>query len=213
MAITRLKTYNFLTLFPGLANSLEAKDTNAMGRPRESGSVGSIYVAWRGNERLFACGEMSATGQTGGVMKLITSLAILVVVSFAGMDVIQANWLDDAWNESSSARHGTPSITIGAAGEVSVVLPRAVLQEAYAAGATTQDALRAFLGRYGPRLCSHLMSLNLPQKNVKVELRLLEAPLEGAEVFVASPEHNNFVLDHIPANTIRCIVPGENPAS
>jgi hypothetical protein len=146
-------------------------------------------------------------------MKLRTSMTMVAAVSFAGMGVAEADWLDDGWSEKSSARHGSPSITIGAAGEVSVVLPRKVLQEAHSAGATTEGALRAFLGRYGPRLCSHLMDLNIPQKNLKVELRVLEAPFEGLEVFIDSPEHSDFVLDYAPTNTIRCIVPGEDPAS
>jgi hypothetical protein len=41
------------------------------------------------------------------------------------------------------------SITIGAAGDVSGVLPRTVLQEAQAAEVTTEGALRAFLGARG----------------------------------------------------------------
>jgi hypothetical protein len=157
--------------------------------------------------------EVSPLGHTGEIMKLKTSLAVVAVVSVAGVGVVQANWLDDAWSDKSSARHGSPSITIGASGEVSVVLPSIVLQEAYSAGATTEGALRAFLGRYGPRLCSHLIDLNLPRKDLKVELRLLEAPFEGAQVFITSPDYGNFVIDHTPTNIIRCRVPGENPAS
>ena len=126
-------------------------------------------------------------------MKVRTSAAMIAVICFAGMGVAEADWLDDAWGEKSSARHGSPSITIGAAGEVSVALPRSVLQEAHAVGATTEAALRAFLGRYGPRFCSHLMDLNVPQKNLKVALRMLEAPFEGVEVFLVSPEHSDFV--------------------
>jgi hypothetical protein len=147
-------------------------------------------------------------------MQLRTSGAMIAVVSFAGgMGVAEADWLDDAWSEKSSARHGSPSITIGATGEVSVALPRSVLQEAHAVGATTEAALRAFLGRYGPRFCSHLMDLNVPQKNLKVALRMLEAPFEGVEVFFVSPEHSDFVLDYAPTNTVHCIVPGQDPAS
>jgi hypothetical protein len=146
-------------------------------------------------------------------MKLRTSVAVVAMISSAEIGVAEANWLDEAWSEKSSARHGSPSITIRATGEVSVVLPGTVLQEARAAGATTEGALRAFLGRYGPRLCSHLMDLNIPQQNLKVELRMLEAPFEGAEVFIDSPEHSDFVLDYAPTNTVRCIVPGEDPSS
>jgi hypothetical protein len=121
-----------------------------------------------------------AHGQTGGIMNLRTSVAMVAVVSFAGIGVAEADWLGDAWSGESSTRHGSPSITIGAAGEVSVALPGAVLQEAHAAGATTEGALRAFLGKYGPRLCSQLLDLNIPQKNLKVELRMLGTPFEGS---------------------------------
>jgi hypothetical protein len=146
-------------------------------------------------------------------MKFKISVALVGVVGFALTSVAEPNWLDDAWSETSSARRGNPSITVGAAGEVTVVIPKAVLQEAHAAGVTTEGALRAFLGKYGPKLCSRLVNLNIPQKKLKVELRELEAPLEGVEAFAVSPVHSDFVFDYAPANAVSCIVPGQNPAS
>jgi hypothetical protein len=51
-----------------------------------------------------------------------------------------------------------------------------------------------------------------PKKNRKVELRR-QAPLEVAEVSIASPEHSDFVLDYAPTDTVRCKIPGEDAAS
>jgi hypothetical protein len=145
-------------------------------------------------------------------MKLRTSVAVVAVVSFAGMGVAKADWLDDAWSETSSAEHGHPSITVGQGG-VSIVLPRAVLDEAQAAGATAEGALRDFLGKYGPRLCSQLLDLNTAQKNLKVAMRVLEAPSQGFGAFFVSPVRTDFVLDYAPTNTVGCIIPGEDPVS
>jgi hypothetical protein len=146
---------------------------------------------------------------TGDLMKLTAPAVLAALLNLAAMDVAKADWVDNAWSKNSAAKNGNPSITIGRAGRVSILLPRSVLREAQAAGATTQAALLAFLAKYGPQMCSELLDLNLPQKNLKVELRILDPAVEISGLFVASPDHQEFLLDYVPSSKVRCMSPAE----
>jgi hypothetical protein len=118
--------------------------------------------------------------------------------------------VDDAWNPKTTSLHGNPSITVGPNETLSVVLPRSVLQESKENGFSTQPALLTFLQRYGPRLCSHLLDLYTPHKNLKVELHVLERASKEDQMLVVSPEHEDFVLDDSVANSVHCVGPSGN---
>src|SRR6266852_4022935 len=99
------------------------------------------------------------------------ALVFATLVFFAGADLARADWLDAAWSDESVAKHGNPAITVRPEGLL-VALPQETLDEAHAEkGMTRQDALQAFLSRYSPQ-CSHVLDLNAPQPNLKVELSI-----------------------------------------
>jgi hypothetical protein len=101
-------------------------------------------------------------------MRIVATAALFVVV---GANDVHADWLDNAWSDTSVARHGNPAITVRADG-VSVVLPAETLDEAYSEqGMNRKDALLAFLDRYSPR-CSSVLDLNIAQPNLTVELSI-----------------------------------------
>jgi hypothetical protein len=143
--------------------------------------------------------------------------------------IARADWLDDAWSTESVQTNGSPAITIRM-DTVHIVLPAAVLRKAHDAGATIEQAINAFLGRYAPR-CSDLLNFNLPHLGLKVELSLQNrvpfeeksddmprllgesdlAPSVNDEprLFVASPEHFDLTIDYAPTHQVHCIVPND----
>ncbi|HLJ62927.1 MAG TPA: hypothetical protein VKT70_02395, partial [Stellaceae bacterium] len=121
--------------------------------------------------------------------------------------------------------------TLGSTGVV-VVLPEATLTEAHAEGVSTENAVRAFLERYGQH-CSELLDLDKPHPRLEVKLRLQrQAALEDAEdqvqesvlgalkptkgrpipriegLFVSAPELIEFIIDYVPTRQARCVLPG-----
>jgi hypothetical protein len=170
------------------------------------------------------------------MMRLRHSLTALVLATAVGTGVARADWLGDTWSKES-VMNGDPAIGITDS-VIRVVLPSATLDQAYAEGLSTEDVLGAFLDRYGQR-CSHLIDLNVPHRDLKVELWLqnrtrLEdvsnkddvlAALRDAYraqrpddetplLFVVSPVHFDYTIDYVPARRVRCVAPGdESPAS
>jgi hypothetical protein len=166
---------------------------------------------------------------------------MVVLVALVPIGLARADWLEDAWNSKSTALHGNPAITLHS-DHVSVVLPAAALDEALSqAGMTRRDALRAFLGRYGPQ-CSSVLDLNTAQPNLAVELQIQEAtslddlPAESVDgmfaametidipkderarvphidhVFTTLPERFDFSIDYAPEKVAHCVAP-QDPIS
>jgi hypothetical protein len=98
-------------------------------------------------------------------------LALATFVAFLTSIVsARADWLDDVWSKSTTL-NGNPAITVHPDG-VSVVLPAEALHRAFQEhGMTAPQALQAFLDRYSPK-CSSVLDLNVPRRNLTVELRL-----------------------------------------
>jgi hypothetical protein len=168
-------------------------------------------------------------------MRLSVFATMVALAALAETRIAHADWLDDAWSEDSVRVNGNPAITIRS-DFIYVVLPTATLRQAYDEGVTMEDALRAFVGRYGQR-CSSLIDLNVPHPHLKIRLswqgqaRLNEiaekdealAALRDAylrqrigdnvpSLFTVSPGHLDFTIDYVPTNRVRCIAP-EPPTS
>lgn len=91
------------------------------------------------------------------------------------------DWADEAWSESYISRYGSPAITINATAGVTLVLSEASLYDANAAGLTLERAVAVFLGRYGPKQCSHIIDLSKPITGLTVKLLIQrEKPLPDA---------------------------------
>src|SRR5260370_17084125 len=104
---------------------------------------------------------------------------LFVAAAFFAAPAHAADWLEQAWSAESVARTGTPAITLGASA-VLLVLPAATLAAAHAAGVSTPEAVRLFVGRYGQR-CSAGLDLDRPHPHLRVQLLLqTPVPLEDA---------------------------------
>jgi hypothetical protein len=166
-------------------------------------------------------------------MKRTLSATIVVLVIAVGTGMARADWVDDAWSEDSVRKHGNPAVSISG-DTIYVVLPAATLHQAYEAGVTTEDALRAFLDRHGQR-CSDLVDLNVPHPNLKVTLLLqdwtaFEDGPEGDDVlsalkraylkyqadnsipllFTTSPVTFEFSINYMPTRQVRCVAPNDD---
>jgi hypothetical protein len=97
-------------------------------------------------------------------------LSALLFATLASISPVRADWLDDAWSDKHTSRHGHPAITISAASGVTIVLPEASITEAQAAGVSPQQAAVAFLGRYGPEMCSKITDLNENKPALTIKL-------------------------------------------
>src|SRR5260370_27216382 len=95
---------------------------------------------------------------------------LFVAAAFFAAPAHAADWLEQAWSAESVARTGTPAITLGASA-VLLVLPAATLAAAHAAGVSTPEAGRLFVGRYGQR-CSAGLDLDRPHPHRRVQLLL-----------------------------------------
>ena len=98
-----------------------------------------------------------------------------------------ADWLAGAWPADSQARNGSPAITLNRSGAVALVLPEGVLAQALAEGVSTESAVRAFLARYAPRLCSGLIDMNVPHQALRVDL-MIQRPVSLEEMDGATQE-------------------------
>src|SRR5260221_12914013 len=98
---------------------------------------------------------------------------LFVAAAFFAAPRYAADWLEWAWSAKSVARTATPAITLGAPAGV-LVLPAATLAAAHAAGVSTPEAVRLFVGRYGQR-CSAGLDLDRPHPHLRVQL-LLQTP-------------------------------------
>jgi len=168
-------------------------------------------------------------------MKPVLSAAALAIAIFGGSDLARADWLGDAWSEESVRKNGNPAITIHR-DAIHVVLPAATLRQAHNEGVTTEQALGAFLERYGQR-CSGLLKLNAPHPSLKVTLSLqtrtsfddipeddetlaeLKAEylkryseMGSPVLFTVSPGRFDFTIDYAPKRQVRCVTP-EMPTS
>ncbi len=126
---------------------------------------------------------------------------------FVGLLVLagpaRADWLGDIWR----GHDGLPAISLSDAG-VSVTMPQSALRKARAAGLSVEQAVGAFLGRYGTRMCSEVIDLNTSRR-LSVHLHLQDevpAPLPG-HLYVADPDGIEMVIDYAPAEKATCIDP------
>lgn len=106
----------------------------------------------------------------------------LSVVAFCllGAASARADWLDDLWSDEAVAENGNPAITLRAH-DADVVVPAAILDQAYGQGLTSRDVVLAVLRRYGP--CSDLLDLNRTHEHLAVRLFVQrEAPHEDSIV-------------------------------
>ena len=127
--------------------------------------------------------------------------------------------------------NGTPAITFHA-DSVYVVFPIATLLQAHVEGITTEDAVRAFLERYGQR-CSNLIDLNAPHSSLRVRLSL-QSPADLGDIdqedevlfsfrsvylkekldpdvpslFTVSPDHLDLTINYVPTRQVHCVSPG-----
>ena len=119
----------------------------------------------------------------------------LALLSVIAVHPASADWLTRAWPENAAPKDGNPGITFNATGAVTLVLPEAVLGEAQAAGASTEHAVGAFLGRYAPRACSTLLDMTVPHTNLRVDL-LIEHPVAPDAIDEATQEDAANTLNH-----------------
>ena len=145
-----------------------------------------------------------------GRMLSISAFALLLL---ARSGATRAEWLGDVWSDEWVAQHGSPSITVGRGGDVTVVLPQEALARAQAEGDTHAGAVRAFLGRYAPKMCSHLMNFNEPHKGLRVALSVAAPVARSVPFFVVSPGHEDLTIDYAPETPVHCIVPSEEASS
>ena len=162
----------------------------------------------------------------------------LTFAGLFGISPAHADWLDDVWSDKHASRHGHPAITISAEHGITITLPEASVGQAKAAGLSQQQAAIAFLGRFGPEMCSKIVDLNenrpaLSMKLVvQIERRLREASAEtqqrlseaiaeaeaqgqrlsrGADtVFEASPDEEVWTIDYVPTHRAQCVEPPED---
>jgi len=73
----------------------------------------------------------------------------LVLLSVIAITPANADWLANAWPEDAIPKNGNPAITFSTTGTITLVLPQAVLGEAYAAGLSTRS--RRFSGAVRPQ--------------------------------------------------------------
>jgi hypothetical protein len=168
---------------------------------------------------------------------LCLSLSALLFATLVCISPVRADWLDDAWDDKHTSRHGHPAITISAASGVTIALPEASIAEARAAGVSPQQAAVAFLGKYGPEMCSTIPDLNenKPALTIKLvvqyERALNDASIETQQgvgdamaevlagrrrqfsgrdiVFEASPREEIWTIDYAPTHRVRCVAPPE----
>jgi hypothetical protein len=119
----------------------------------------------------------------------------LALLTIAAVNSARADWLADAWSDDASHRRGTPAISFNATGVVTVVLPEAVLAQAKATGLSVESAVGAFLGRYAPGMCSSLLDMSVPHKDLKVDL-LVERPVAADNLDAATQEDAAAALNH-----------------
>ncbi|HEX9489831.1 MAG TPA: hypothetical protein VF930_06070 [Stellaceae bacterium] len=157
---------------------------------------------------------------------------LFVAAAFFAAPAHAADWLEQAWSAESVARTGTPAITLGASA-VLLVLPAATLAAAHAAGVSTPEAVRLFVGRYGQR-CSAGLDLDRPHPHLRVQL-LLQTPvaledagervqgeildaLESAKtkplprverLFAVTDAPAEVFIDYVPQRHARCVRPGD----
>ena len=158
----------------------------------------------------------------------------LLMVTF--IDPARADWLARAWPENAEPKDGNPAITFSSTGTITVVLPEAILNEARAAGLSTERAVGAFLGRYAPKTCSNLFDMNVPRTNLKVDLMIqrevapdhIDGPTQedaaatlnhalrnltrGSvphidRVFIVDQEPISLSIDYVPEQTVHCVAP------
>src|SRR5262245_36187659 len=120
-------------------------------------------------------------------MRRKQSMAMAALLTLVGTGAARADWLDRAWDEDSARKHGHPAVSI-AGDTVHIVLPAALLEQAYEEGLTTGQALAGFLDRYGQR-CSHLIDLGVPHHRLKTTLSL-----EGPAAFEALARQDRAAL-------------------
>ena len=143
-----------------------------------------------------------------------------------------ADWLEQAWSDETVARTGMPAITLRAS-DVLVVLPEKTLSEAHAAGISTSDAVRLFLGRYGQH-CSAGLDLDRPHPHLRVQLflqkpvaledagqrlqdEILDAlksartkPLPRVErLFAVNDAPADVFIDYVPERRAHCVRPSD----
>ena len=161
-----------------------------------------------------------------GIAKYIFAAALFAAPAQA------ADWLEQAWSDEAVGKTGTPAITLGSSA-VLLVLPETTLAEAHAAGLSTPDAVRLFLGRYGQH-CSAGLDLDRPHPGLRVQLflqkpvaledageslqsEILDAlksaktkPLPRVErLFAVTDAPAEFVIDYVPERQARCVRPGD----
>ncbi len=162
----------------------------------------------------------------------------LIASCFVNVAPVQAGWLDDAWREQHASRFGHPAITLNAESGVTLVLPEATIAEARAAELSPREAAVAFLGKYGPEMCSKLIDLNEPRTGLAIKLVIQHdrALTEGAEqtqrsvgdaiaqleaetgkrrgdperIFEASSEGEVWAIDYAPTHRARCTMPPDD---
>jgi hypothetical protein len=120
-------------------------------------------------------------------------LTLTLLPSVAG--IAHADWLAGAWPADAGARHGSPAITLNRSGAVGLVLPDAVLAEAQAAGLSTEGAVRAFLARYAPGMCSDLLDMTVPHAKLTVNL-MIQRPVALSDLDGATQEDAAAALNH-----------------
>jgi hypothetical protein len=142
-----------------------------------------------------------------------------------------ADWLERAWSAEVVKTTGAPAITLAATG-ILLVLPEAALQEALAAGVSTEEAVRLMVQHYGQH-CSAILDLDQPHPRLPVQLilqkpvaledateRVQETVLDALKslstkplphvqnLFVSAEEHTDLVIDYVPTRKAHCVQPG-----
>ena len=165
------------------------------------------------------------------------SLCALVLASLANVVSARADWADDAWNEENANRFGHPAITLNAESGVIIVLPEATIERARGAGLSPREAAMTFLTKYGPEMCSRIIDLNEPRKELAVKLVIqrdqglsdasgptqnsvgdaiaqLEAETgkrrgEPERIFEVVPDGEAWTVEYAPSHRAKCVVPPE----
>jgi hypothetical protein len=159
------------------------------------------------------------------------SFALVVTLCAMGTPA-WADWL--AWNE---APNGNPAITLDARGAVAVTLSDTTLAAAAAAGLAEPAAVRAFLARWAPHLCSPIMDMNAPHPRLAVDLLIehrvapedldettmglatgfLNETLQASphvvprikQAFAVDQHRRSMVIDYAPEKPVKCQDPQE----
>jgi len=163
-----------------------------------------------------------------GKRSLRKPLFALVASCYALGTAASADWL--AW--SSDAPNGSPAITLNANGAVVVTLSDTTLAAAAASGLAEAAAVRTFLARWAPHLCSAIMDMNAPHPGLAVDLliehqvaledfdqstlgsaadllneRLHAGPRAVPRIeraFAVDPHRRSMVIDYAPEKPIKC---------